>query len=369
MRAYVYPDKSLERYAGQFVWLSINTESAKNAEFLGKYKVPALPTLLVIDPKREVVTMRYVGGATTGQLAKLLDDARKKPRLDADATLAAADKVAAEGNQAEAAKLYASAIDRAPKGWPRFGRAAESLIFALVSTEQYQECAKRGRTLYTALKGTTSGASVASTALGCAGALKDAELASFFEEATRQALEDPKLDLSADDRSSIYLVLSYARDAAGDKEGSRKLTADMAAYLESAAAAAKNAEQRAVYDSYRLSAYLDLGTPEKAIPMLEQSERDFPGDYNPPARLALAYKAMKKYDDALAASDRAMKLAYGPRKIGYYRTRADIYLEKGDQDAARRTMTEAIAYAKSLPKEQQRESTIASLEKKLADMK
>ena len=34
MKAYVYTDKSLERYAGRFVWLSINTEDAKNAAFL-----------------------------------------------------------------------------------------------------------------------------------------------------------------------------------------------------------------------------------------------------------------------------------------------------------------------------------------------
>jgi tetratricopeptide (TPR) repeat protein len=369
MRAYVYTDKALERYAGRFVWLSINTESAKNAEFVGKYKIPALPTLLVIDPDREVVTLRYVGGATTGQLTKLLDDARAKSRGDADTTLADADRLAGEGKQEEAAKLYARAIEQAPKGWRRFGRAAESLVLALAMTGQEAECAKHAHALYPSLKGTTSGATVAATGLGCAAALKSANLVSILEKATRDALNDPKLDFSADDRSSLYLALADAREAAGDKEGAKKLTAEMASFLESAAAAAKTAEQRAVYDSYRLSAYLTLETPEKAIPMLEQSERDFPGDYNPPARLALAYKAMKKYDQALAASDRAMKLAYGPRKIGYYRTRADIFLEMGDKEGARKTMAEAVAYAKSLPKEQQRASTIASLEKRLAELK
>ena len=75
--------------------------------------------------------------------------------------------------------------------------------------------------------------------------------------------------------------------------------------------------------------------------MLEASERDFPDDYNPPARLALAYRAMKKYDEALAASDRALARAYGPRKLVILQARADIYDEEGRRrgrakDAARR---------------------------------
>ena len=53
MKAYVFTDKALERYAGRFVWLSINTEDSKNAAFLTKYKIPALPTLLVVPAGSE----------------------------------------------------------------------------------------------------------------------------------------------------------------------------------------------------------------------------------------------------------------------------------------------------------------------------
>ena len=45
--------------------------------------------------------------------------------------------------------------------------------------------------------------------------------------------------------------------------------------------------------------YLELGQPERALPMLQASERDLPDDYNPPARLAVAYKAMKRWDEAI----------------------------------------------------------------------
>ena len=124
---------------------------------------------------------------------------------------------------------------------------------------------------------------------------------------------------------------------------------DAAARDRTVAAEAKTPEQRASYDPHRLQAYLELHTPEKAIPMLEQSARDFPDDYNPLGRLAVAYGAMKEYDKALAASDRALAKAYGPRKLTIYRQRADILVAKGDKQAARDTIEKAVAYAKSLP--------------------
>ena len=34
MRAFVFTDAKLERYAGQFVWLAIDTEKPENAAFL-----------------------------------------------------------------------------------------------------------------------------------------------------------------------------------------------------------------------------------------------------------------------------------------------------------------------------------------------
>ena len=46
--------------------------------------------------------------------------------------------------------------------------------------------------------------------------------------------------------------------------------------------------------------------------MLKMSEKDFPEDYNPPARLALAYEAMKDYEMALASSDKALSQGVRP---------------------------------------------------------
>ncbi|MBV9497699.1 MAG: thioredoxin family protein [Acidobacteria bacterium] len=379
MKAFVFTDQALGKYAGRFVWLAIDTEDAKNATFLTKYPIPALPTMLVLDPRSESVALRYVGGATVPQLSKILDDGerayRGKTANSADALLASAEKLAGAGKDDEAAKLYGQAIEKAPKSWKSFNRAAESYVLTLSLADKTSECADAARDLYPKVKGTSSGANVAATGLDCSLNLdekdpKRAELVSMLEKSAREAFDDPKVAaaMSGDDRSGMYMTLIAAREDAKDETAAKQLTQEWSTFLDGEAARAATPEQRAVYDPHRLSAYLELGTPEKAIPMLEQTERENPDDYNPAARLALAYKAMKKYDEAIAASDRALKHVYGPRKITVLRARADIFAAKGDTAAAKQTIADAVAYAKSLPAGQRSDRTIASLEKKLATM-
>ncbi len=372
MRAFVFTDKALERYAGQFVWLNIDTENATNASFLTKYPISVWPTLMIIDPKKESVALRYAGGATVPQLTKLLNDGERIVRgtkRKSDEAIARGDRLSNEKKNDEAARAYEEAIASAPKGWSRFGRAAESLTFALWEAKDYQHCATRALDLYPRVRGTYSAANVTGMGLACASEKPDNRaMFDALEKATRETLENPKIPLSGDDKSGLYIALIDARVAIKDEDGARKLREEWAAFLEGEAKKAKTAEQRAVYDSHRLTAYVALKQPERAIPMLEQSERDFPNDYNPPARLAVAYRAMGKYDEALAASDRALARVYGPRKIGVLRTRADIYASKGDKEEARRTIEEAIRFAESLPTGQRNEQTIASLKKRLETM-
>jgi len=377
MKAYVYTDASLERYAGRFVWLSINTEDAKNAAFLEQYPIPVLPTLLVLDAKRDTVALRYVGGATAPQLRKLLAEAEKTYRARAqsaaDTLLARADRLATSGKQADAAAAYDEAIAAAPRSWKSIGRASESLILAYSLAGNNERCAARALALYPRVQGTSSAPNVAATGLSCAASLdkkheKRVEMLHALESATREVFANEKIVMSDDDRSGLYIALIEGADASGDDEEVVRLRHEWSSFLEDAAARAKTPEQRTVYDSHRLSAYLELETPEKAIPMLEQSERDFHDDYNPPARLAIAYKAMKSYDKALAASDRALPRVYGPRKIAVLSVRADIYVAKGDAKAAKETIAQAVEFAKSLPDGQRSEGRIAGLEKRLASM-
>ncbi|HTS01864.1 MAG TPA: thiol reductase thioredoxin, partial [Thermoanaerobaculia bacterium] len=130
MRAFVFTDKALERQAGRFVWLSINTERKANAPVLGKYPVKVWPSFYVIDPATERIVLRWVGGATVPQMVRVLDDGEKAARAKASpgAALADADRLYAEAKYAEAAAAYRKALETLEPGSSSYPRAVESLL-------------------------------------------------------------------------------------------------------------------------------------------------------------------------------------------------------------------------------------------------
>ena len=373
MRTFVFTDRALERQAGRFVWLSINTERDRNAEFLDKYPIEAYPTMLVIDPESEQAVLRWVGSATVPQLEKLFDDgehAYANKGSGADASLASADRLQGAGKKAEAVAAFKDALAKAPPGWPPRDRAVESLLGLLGRKETAQECVDLARAELPKER-SPHYANVAGSGLDCATSLEGpakAAAVAEFEAAVRSALAPPRLDIPGDDISGLYATLLGARKDADDKEGAKKVAAEWLAFLDAEAARATTPEGRAVYDSGRLNAALESGEPAHAIPMLEQSEKDLPQDYNPPARLAIALNELGRYDDALAATDRAMKLVYGPRKIQIFVTKARIYDKKGDKESAKSAVKDAIAYAESLPKSQVSSRGIESLKSRLAKL-
>ena len=377
MDAFVFTDPALSKDASRFVWLELNTENKKNAAFLKKNPIPALPTYLIIDPLTDRCVMRWVGGATVAQLKQVFDDADVAlhggtPHEAVDVALSRAD--AAYGNEkyAEAATSYRAAMAAAPEGWPSYTRCVEALLFSLSQLDSNQAVIDLAHEVSPKVEGTPTLVSAAGSGLSAALALPDDnpnkhKLAAEFETQLRAALSDASIQISSDDRSSYLSSLMEARQAEKDSVGARAAAQDWADFLERAAREAHTPVERAVFDPHRLSAYLELGEADKAIPMLTLSEKEFPDDCNPPARLATAYLNLKRYDEALAASDRAMAkaMADGPRRLLYYRTRADIYSGKGDSAMAKKTMEEAVHYAESLPDGQRSDAAITGLKKKL----
>jgi hypothetical protein len=379
MHVYVFPDEALARHAGRFVWLSLDTERPENAAFLEKYPVEVWPSLLVIDPRDGGVVLRWVGAATVSQLVTLLDDAERAfeggGTAGADALLARADRIYGQGAKAQAAAAYRDALARAPQDWPRRERTIESLLFSLWGSDAHEECVNVARGEVPRMKASPSRANAAYLGLTCALQLPDADPAhadgvKALEEQVRNAISlatsaPPSLGVAADDVSGWYEALVTARDALGDAAGAKRDAADWARYLEREADKARTPEERAVFDAHRLLAYIALGEPHRAVPMLQESERALPRDYNPPARLAYAYKAAGRYDEALAAADRALMRAYGPRKLRVLQLRAEILLAKGDAACARATLEDALRQFKSLPKAQQSERVQERLMKQL----
>jgi tetratricopeptide (TPR) repeat protein len=175
--------------------------------------------------------------------------------------------------------------------------------------------------------------------------------------------------MEADDHSGLYEVLVEARKADGDKAGEKAVAEEWLTYLEGEAAKAPNPDARAVFDSHRMLAAMTLEQPQRAIPALEQSERDLPNDYNPPARLTTLYRLSGRLDDALAASDRALAKVQGSRRLGVLSGRADLYVARKDPASAAKTLEEALAYAKTLPAAQVSSRQVEGLQKKLEGLK
>jgi tetratricopeptide (TPR) repeat protein len=369
MRAFVFTDPALSKRAGQFVWLSIDTEKRSNAPFLKKYPINAWPSFYVIDAGAQVVVLRWVGGASVAQLERLFEDGQSEFRRKPDELLARADALYGKGKYAESIPAYRAALRHTPPGWEPYSRVVESLLFSLQVEGKNSECVALARQTWPRLSHTASAADLAGSGLDCAlglpaGSPGRAEAVAAFEADARFVLSDPDRQLAADDRSALYGSIHDARKEAGDEAGAREVARQWVADLEARAASAATPEQRTALDPNLLSAYAAAGEYEKAIPMLEQSEREFPRDYNPPARLAYVYLHLKKYGRALAASDRALARVDGPRRLQVLAIRAEIDKGRGDILAARRTLEEAVSYAENLPPGQRSEGMIAYLKKK-----
>ncbi len=377
MRAYVWTDKALTRHAGRFVWLSLDMEQVQNAAARRQLRISAFPTLYVVDPADGHVAIRWLGEASIAQLERLFDDGElavkggaRGPALEA---LVAADRAYGAENFADACSGYRAALAVAPADWPARARCIESLMFAYSQADSNAASLLLADTEWPRARGSTSAAIVAGWALNAAVRLPDTlairkDWLARYEAACHEVLADATLPLVGDDRSELYFSLEDARSAAGDSLGVRALREQHVAMLQDEARRARSAEQRAVYDSHRTTLYIALGRPDAAIAMLQQSQRDFPDDYNPPQRLASAYRAMKLWPEALAASDRALARAYGPRQFIVLNTRADIQLGMGDKAAAIATLTEALGRARKMPDGQRSENTTKSLQKRLAGL-
>jgi hypothetical protein len=379
MRAFVFTDPALASQAGRFVWLELNTDLTANEPPLRKHEADALPTFLVVEPKDERVVLRWVGSFTVSQAESFLAEAYDKakgsaaPPSAADAALDRADRLYGKRAYAEAASAYREALATAAAGWPREARAVEALLYSLQSTEAWSEAAALARAKLPRLAGTPSALVVATSGLDSALELPAHDPAraaaiGALESELRAALADPRVESAADDRSSAFSSLVAARRSSGDAPGARRVAGEWVAFLEAQAARATSPEGRAVFDSHRLSAYLELGEPAKAVAMLRASERDLPRDYNPPNRLARAYAALRQWRQALAASARAAALAPGRARLRVLATRAELLQQKGDTAAARRACDEAIAFGEALPAEERPAKQIEQLRRQRAKL-
>jgi tetratricopeptide (TPR) repeat protein len=318
------------------------------------------PTLLFIDPAKEAVVLKWLGSADEAQMQALLEAAR-----GGGGVLREADDALGANNAELAAQKYAAAVQAGDLK----ARTIISMLSAMNLAKQNEACARTVIEQLPALTAPSDRVAGLTWGLACAlelpeGKSKSTTVDLLVREGTRALSLNGVLP---DDTSGLYEVLVEERSVAKDADGAKKLAGEWFTFLEGEAAKTKSPAERAVFDPHRVNAALASGQAEKMVEPLKLSEKELPKDYNPSARLAVIYRELGKHDEALAAAERALsKCKEGPRKLRIYDTKASILAKKGDVAAQKKTLEEAVKYAKKLPKQQVSEKRIAALEEQVA---
>jgi tetratricopeptide (TPR) repeat protein len=373
MRAYVLPDVHRLKLAGRFVWLGIDTENPKNSPFVEQFPIDAWPSLLVIDPATETVVVRWAGTATAKDIEKLALDGdralRAKNTSRADGLLADADRLLGARSHAEAAAGYGSALAAGGSGWAGRERAAEARVQALGMTDDGAECAAAARELLPSVRTPATAARIAAQGLGCAlgleGEGKTAAVAALEPRARALVLAKGVL---ADDRSWLYDQLASVRQEAGDEQGARVWAEKWLGYLEGEARRGKTPLERAAFNGQRVSAAMRLGQPGRVLAALQASEKELPGDFAPPSLLGVVYLELGKPAESLAAAERALALAQGPRRIRIMVLKAQAETKLERKDAARATLEQALAEGEALGENARPEGYLKRARKMLGEL-
>jgi thiol-disulfide isomerase/thioredoxin len=379
MKSYVLPDPSLAPLADRVVLVAIDTDRPENAGFLEKYAINVWPTFFVLDPAGQVLGY-WPGSASARELKQFLEEslaalddtrAAKMPEGSPDRELLAAKAAQASRAYDKAARAYARAVEKAPATWARRSEALVGWIFALYGSRSWDECARVGRAHAGEVTGAAMPADYSSMLLACASKLPPGEAQAEARKAAvaklRVITEKPPADASADDRADALAILAGALMDGGDVEGARKANVARVAVMEAAAKAAPTPQAAATYDYARAGAYVALGRADDAVKMLEQREREMPDSYEPPARLAGVLSKIDRLPEALAAIDRAIKRAYGPRKLQYLKLKSDILARMGDSKGQVDALREEVAGHEALAKGHADKERLADAKRRLAD--
>ena len=388
MKHFVFPDPGLAPMAQRFVFASIDTDKPSNAATVAALPIASWPTFYVVAPEDLAVQARFVGSATVAQFRNFLADgergyvARTKVLApgSADALLRDGERALAKGDATRGGELLLSALQKAPKDWPRRNDVLVELIQGREKAKDIIGCLSIAGMYMGGIGKVASRTDFLSFALMCGDEFEKQKLPTVdgvisvraLREAAATALTELVADkdapLSVDDRSDAMSTLRETLDALGKKDEAHAVAEHQRALLDQAAAAAPDPLAVMTYNWPRSDVYAYLGVPLELVPALEKSAADLPDEYDPPYRLAwILLKANSNYDSPTAEkaaqwAEKAIAKAYGPRKAKALGLLADCYLAMHDVgkelDAAQRQ----LEFMKTLPANQVSADAIKNVE-------
>jgi len=337
-------------YAGRFVWLDINFDDARNEAYLAKH-VAAFPVVAIIDPETEDVTRMWSGTATREELAAFLDG-------NSDDALRRGDALLGKGDASGAVKAYDEALAAGANREHIVGRLATALQLGdgkACATRIAAEAPRlpRGHTF------------VEVVIAGAVCAAQDPALAASDDGTHLEALANEALAMplaGEDDHYQLFEALYMLRKAVNDDAGAKAVAERYLAYVDQRPPPATD-DERMARDLARVRAAVKLGTPERAIAVLEISEATLASDAGASARLATAYTAAGNSDGVIAATTRGLARHPTPTEAArMLAMRAAAHAKQRDVTAARADLDAAIAIAAKIPVVMMRDGTVAQLQ-------
>jgi tetratricopeptide (TPR) repeat protein len=346
MRASVLNDAALVKRAGQFAWLSIDTDKPVNTEVSDKLAAGGVPVFAVIDSATEKVALSWYGSATATQLVALMDDGARVISGGAsgpEAILARADEANARKDFKDAAAFYEQALKAGGEKWAKRPRVLESLIMSQAFGHNQTACGETALREAPGMARDRSFVNVVYFGLDCVkpGTADAKEMMKLAEEAVKIP------GVLSDDISQLYSSLTYYYQK--DPANAERVANDWVAYLRRELAQAKGPDARLALDLQLVSAANALHKPEMALPEIQRAERELPNEYMPPRTAVSVYSQMGRFDDAMNACGRALALADGDPKLRTYLMCGGIIAKKGDKPAAKKMYDDGIAYGRTLP--------------------
>jgi thioredoxin-like negative regulator of GroEL len=376
MQTTVFADKSFEHDASKFVFVALDTDRDENAAAVAKFPPSAWPTFYVIGPDEKVLA-RFVGAASVAQFRAFLDNGQRAMAggvVGADAHLLAAERHLQAKQLADAERELAAALEKAPPTWPRRPDALTSLIGVLDKQKKHVPCLELAEKAMDDIGNAASASDFLYHATACAKEREKDEadrVKKLRERAVarwQKLLADPTAPLTVDDRSDAMMNQRATLDALGNKEAAKQLAEKQRALLDDAAAKATTPVAAMTFNWPRAEVYAYLGRPLDLVPALEKSARDLPLEYDPPARLGWIYLKGDKLAEAATWTDKAIGLAYGPRKARVLAQRAEIAARQNDKAGERRFREQIVKTLEALPPTQTTPDAIAKAKQAVADL-
>jgi len=380
MQAFVLTDAKLPGAGARFVFLSVDTELAKNADFLRQFPTSGWPTFYVLSPDGPHVCGRWLGAAAPAQFARFLADTERVRDLEtttsnADAEplalLRAADELAGQTRYADAAVKYAEVLANAPSGWQRAPDVRVARASALRRSGNFSACVDQVfDPSFAEPRAPISAADEASYTLECAASLQSSDPR---QQRARERIEarlsvlcnSGDVELTPDDRADACGNLIDVQNALGDGAGAQESAKKRLAVLEAAARGLPD-DVAVLYDPARTDTLVLLDRGDEALALLSARESALPQNYNPPYQLARVAAKLKRWELGLQAIERALPLTSGPRRANLYGIQADLLLGAGRPRDSVAALQTQLAVLTALPDGQKRPDAERAVRERLA---